>query len=212
MPSTIVHLGFAFLIAAAILTDHLDRRALLVVSVVIIIPEVDTLLGPFMDGAHRAVGHNLVFPALVTIVLAWDCWWRADSTLRKRCGEWGVQVSLATMVALFFAHLLLDWAHLEGINMFWPLYDSFYRIEGELYVTASGVTQTYVDLSEGDVGSVGTTADTHISNPVEPTAEPTEDPTVKNTIPFAATGWELYLVVTGLFVLGARRLQGEEPA
>ena len=64
MPSTVVHAGFALLLAAGLLGRYYDRRALAALFVVIVLPEVDSFLGPIMPGAHRTVGHNLVFPAV----------------------------------------------------------------------------------------------------------------------------------------------------
>ncbi|MFP4626629.1 MAG: hypothetical protein ACLFNI_08575, partial [Natronomonas sp.] len=75
--------------------------------------------------------------------------------------------------------------------------------------------QTFVDVGTDsetggtslDVGQGGTTADTHVSSPVDPSppAEP-EEP-VDRRAPVAVQGWQLYLVVVGAFTLVAKRIQ-----
>ena len=216
MPSTVVHAGFALLLAAGLLKGAYDRRALAVLLVIVVIPEADTLVGPWMDGAHRALLHTLTIPIAVGTWLYWDTCYRDPdrSWLRRRWGGWGVRVAWVGLFVHFFAHVLLDYAHLEGINAFYPIYDRFFRLEGELaFSTTEGIVQTFVEIRTDpetgerttDVGSVGTTADTHVANPVEPTDDPDGDDPI--LLPIAESGWQLYLAVTGLFVVLARRFQ-----
>jgi membrane-bound metal-dependent hydrolase YbcI (DUF457 family) len=125
VPSTVVHAGFALLLAAALLGDHYDRRALAVLLVVLVLPEVDSFLGPIMAGAHRTVGHNLVFPAVGALLLYYDIRVRDRSVLRDRLSDrlsdrW-IAVAWVAIFAHVFAHVALDWTHLDGVNAFWPL-------------------------------------------------------------------------------------------
>ncbi|ARS90001.1 metal-dependent hydrolase [Natrarchaeobaculum aegyptiacum] len=216
MPSTIVHAGFALLLAAGLLKGAFDRRALAVLLVIVVLPEADTLLGPWIDGAHRAVLHNLTIPIVAGVWLTWDTRLRARerSWIRRRWGAWGVRVAWVALFVHLFAHVLLDYAHLEGINAFYPLYDTFVRLEGKLYLSsADGIVQTFVEFQTDpttgettrDVGAVGTTADTHVANPVELSPEPEPDDPL--LVPIAESGWQLYLALSGLFVLVARRFQ-----
>ena len=222
MPSTIVHAGFALLLAAALLRGTLDRRVLAVLLVIVVAPEADALAGPWLDGAHRALLHTLLLPALAGGVLYWDTRVRDASRLRGRWGRRGVQLAWVALFAHVFAHALLDYTHLEGINPLYPVYDRFVTLEGELALsTTDGLVQTFVDLEFGggtervaaDVGATGTTADTHVDNPVEPDAavEDESPESVERIFPIADSGWQLYLLLTGLFVLVARRFQDRQP-
>ena len=221
MPSTVVHVAFAFAIAAALLGDYYDRRALGVVLVVLVAPELDTVAGLWLPGAHRALGHTVVVPAAVGILLAYDTLLREESALRGRVGDRGVHLAWVGLFVHLTAHLLLDYAHLDGINVFYPLVDRFVRLEGEAYLAGEGFVQTFVEIERGETGTTvdagggGTTADTHVSSPVDPgehlQSEDPEEP-VDRRFPIAVRGWQAYLVVLGLFTLAARWLQGERPA
>ncbi|MES3517948.1 MAG: metal-dependent hydrolase [Natronomonas sp.] len=216
MPSTVVHTAFALLIAAALL-DVVDRRVFAVVVVALLFPELDTVAGWYMDGAHRALLHNVVVTAIAAAVLYWETN-REESWLRDRVGDRGVWVGWVVLFAHTVAHLGLDWAHLEGINVFYPVYDRFFRLEGEMYLsTTEGLVQTFVEFEETtaadgtadvevDVGAGGTTADTHVGNPAEPSETPDDD-VVDRRFPIAVQGWQLYLIASSAFVLLARRLQ-----
>ncbi|WP_049928187.1 metal-dependent hydrolase [Halopiger goleimassiliensis] len=222
MPSTVVHAGVALLLAAGLLRGAYDRRVLALLLVVVALPEADALLGPVVDGAHRTVLHTLTIPLLVGVWLYWDTRLRDpdDSWLRGRWGGRGVRVAWVVLFVHVFAHLLLDYAHLEGINALYPAIDRFVRLEGELLLsTADGLVQTFVEFGTDpetgeqviDAGAVGTTEDTHVANPVELSEDPDSDDPI--LLPIAENGWELYLVLTGVFVVIARRFQDrrEEP-
>ncbi|CAI50487.1 YdjM family protein [Natronomonas pharaonis DSM 2160] len=213
MPSTVVHAAVAFLLAVGLLGRFYDRRALLVVLLVILFPELDTALGWVMDGAHRTVLHTMMLSVTAAAVLYWETV-RDGSWLRDRFGDYGIRVAWVALVAHTVAHIALDWSHLSGINFFWPLRDTFYALDGELYLSASdGVVQTFVDIEFGDetgaavdAGRTGTTADTHVGNPAQPSSA-LEDGPVDRRFPIAVGGWQLYLVCLGAFALVARRLQ-----
>ena len=221
MVSSVVHAGFGLLLAAGLLGDYYDRRALAVVLAIVVFPEIDTLLGPIMPGAHRTVGHNFVFPAAAAALLYYDTRIRGESLLRDRLSERWIAVAWVGLFVHAFAHVALDWAHLDGVNVLWPFHDRFYRLEGEILLsTADGFVQTFVDVQVDpetgsrrvDAGGSGTTETVHVNNPIEPRdpSEVTDEP-VDRRFPIANRGWRLYLLGLGLFALVARKLQGEEP-
>ena len=225
MPSTVVHAALAFVLAAALLGKYYDRKALLVVLVIVVLPELDTILGWWMSGAHRTVGHNIVFPAAAAFLLYYDTHVREESWLREQCedwgvgADWGVRVAWVGLYVHVFAHVLLDYAHLDGINVFWPLWDRFFNLDGELYLsTADGLVQTFVEIAEEgengtDVGETGTTEDVHVASPVDAAEDIQDEPDepVDRRFPIAVHGWQLYVVVLGAFTLAAKKLQGEPP-
>ena len=218
MPSTVVHAGFAVLLAAGLLEGAYDRRALAVVIVIMVLPEIDSFLGPVMPGAHRTVGHNFVLPAVLGGVLYYDTRVRSTSLLRERYADRGVRIAWVGVFVHFFAHLFLDWAHLEGVNVLWPLHDAFFRLDGELALsTTDGLVQTFVTVDidpatgapEVDAGGTGTTDDVHVDNPVQPDVPENlaDAEAIDRRFPIAQTGHWLYMIVIGLFTVGARHLQ-----
>ena len=219
MPSTVVHAAVGFTVAAGLLGTYYDRRALVVVLVALLIPETDTLAGWVMDGAHRALLHNYVFTALVGAGLYWDTV-REGSWLRGRFGARGLRLAWVALFVHAFAHMAFDWAHLDGINLLFPLHDQFFQLSGEAYLsTADGFVQTFVEVASDpetgrrsvDAGQGGTTNDTHVASPAQPTKDPQPGP-VDRRFPIAVQGWQLYLVGLGAFTLVAKQLQGPGPS
>ncbi|PHQ39181.1 hypothetical protein DJ69_07500 [Halorubrum persicum] len=229
MVSTVVHAGFALALAAGLLGDYYDRRALAVILAIVLSPEIDSFLGPLMSGAHRTVGHNLVVPAAAAALLYYDTRIRDRSVLRRRLADrfsersaerW-VAVAWAGLFVHVFAHVALDWVHLDGVNTFWPVRDRFYALSGEAFLSSTdGFVQTFVDVQTDpetgrrqlDAGGGGTTATVHVNNPVEPRdpRDVTDEP-VDRRFPVANAGWRLYLIGLGAFTLVARRLQSADP-
>lgn len=214
MPSTVVHVAVGFVLAVGLLGRGYDRRALAVVFGIVLLPEADTAAGWVLDGAHRALLHNVVLVAVVAGVLYWDTR-RDESWLLDRVGTDGIRILWVGLFVHVFAHLALDWSHLAGINLFYPLSDRFFHLDGEVYLsTVDGFVQTFVEVSTDpdtgqrtvEAGQGGTTRNTHVSSPVDPSEGP-ERGRVDRRAPIAVQGWQLYLVVTGAFVLVAKRLQ-----
>jgi membrane-bound metal-dependent hydrolase YbcI (DUF457 family) len=214
MPTSVVHAAVGFLLAVGLLGNYYDRRALAVVLAVVLFPELDSALGIVMDGAHRTVFHTLLTSVIAAGVVYWETN-RDNSRVRGRWGAYGVRVAWVAVFIHTFAHLGLDWAHLSGINIVWPLVDQFVTLEGELYLSSTeGVVQTFVDIAIDpetgqqtvDAGQGGTTANTHVSTPVQPSKDPQPGP-VDRRFPLAVGGWQLYFVVVGAFTLLARKFQ-----
>jgi hypothetical protein len=219
MPASTVHAALALVVAAGLLGRFYDRRALSVVLLIVVLPEIDTAFGWFMDGAHRTVLHNMVLPAVLAGVVYWETT-RDGSWIRGRWGARGVRIAWVGLFVHTFVHVSFDWAHLSGINLLWPLEDRFFALDGELALsTTEGVVQTFVEISEDpetggsviDAGQGGTRADTHVPNPAKPTDEPDPGP-VDRRFPIAVDGWQLYFLLTGLFALVAKRFQDPRPS
>ena len=210
MPSTLVHVGFAGLVGAALLREHFDRRSILIVMGLVAFIDLDTPLGLVMTGAHRTVLHTLWFPALLIGILLWDLRLREESALETRWGAWGVRTAWVSIFALVFAHVLLD-AFFNGVNLFWPLRDRFYDLSGKLvYSTQEGLVQTFVEFETTEDGGLtaagdtarGTTDDTHYYTGVDPGPDAPED--VDRRFPLAATGERFVLAATGYVVVALR--------
>ncbi|MDR9382007.1 MAG: metal-dependent hydrolase [Natronomonas sp.] len=214
MPSSVVHAALALLLAVGLLGRYYDRRALVVVLAIVLLPEVDTAIGWVMAGAHRTVLHTMMLSVVATPLLYWETT-RDGSSIRGRWGERGVRIAWVGLFVHTFAHVALDWSHLAGINVFWPFADRFYTLDGELYLSATeGFVQTFVEISRNpetgssviDAGRGGTRVETHVSNPAQPSPDPEPGP-VDRRFPIAVGGWQLYVVLTGAFALAAKRLQ-----
>ena len=208
MPSTLVHVALGGLLGAALLGDAFDRRAIAVVMTVAAIPDLDTILGIWVPGAHRAVLHTMIWPVLLGVVLAWDTGLRPRSALRRRAGDRAVRVAWVTLCALLFAHVLYDGVA-NGVNLLWPVHDRFYDCSGELLVsTDRGIVQSFIEFG-ADGGMIeGTTANTHYYTGVDPTrgAEPDD---VERVFHIVQSGERLLLTVAGFAAVGYRLLGGD---
>lgn len=209
MPSTVVHVGLAALIAAALLRDHFDTRSLVIVMATTAFLDIDTILGMWIEGGHRAILHNIWIPVVLTVLLAWDTRVRPQSILRARYGDWGVRTAWVSIVAITFAHILLD-AFYNGVNLFWPLHDQFYDLSGHLWITDQrGLVQTFVTIEFVDglpriseETAIGSTSDVHYRTGVDP--GPDADPDTERIFPIAESGELFIIAVTGYLVAGYR--------
>ncbi|WP_049935742.1 metal-dependent hydrolase [Haloplanus natans] len=200
MPSTVVHLGVGAVVAAALLGDEFDRRAVAVVLAATAVPDVDTFAGLYMEGAHRALLHTLVLPVAAGTILAYDTRIRPVSRLHGRWGPRGVRVAWVALAGLLIGGILPD-LMTNGVNAFYPFYDRFLTVDGELLLSNQrGVVQTFVDLS---AQPERTTENTHYWTGVDPTRG--EEPTnVERIFPVVRSGFQLLVIVLGAFTLGAR--------
>jgi len=200
MPSTVVHLAVGAVVAAALLGDEFDRRSVAVVLAATAVPDIDTFAGLYMQGAHRALLHTLVLPAVAGAVLTYDTRVRAASRLHARWGPRGIRVAWVALAALLLGGILPD-LMTNGVNAFYPLYDRFLTVDGELLLSNQrGVVQTFVDLS---ADPERTTQNTHYWTGVDPSAG-AEPENVERVFPVVRSGFQLLVVVLGAFTLGAR--------
>ncbi|WP_255195437.1 metal-dependent hydrolase [Halorarius litoreus] len=216
MPSTVVHVAFALLIAAGVLGSAYDKRALLVVGAVAIVPDLDVFVSLVVESTHRAAFHTLFLPLAGALAVYYDTRVRDTSWLRGHYGSWGVQVAWASLAGFTFAGIGLDLFTAQGVNVLYPVYDQFVSLDGRAgYSSTQGLFQTFVDVADGggnapsvDVGQRGSTREVHVGSGVDP-SKGKEPAGVKRTFPIAYRGWHLTLIVAGLLVTWVR-LRGTE--
>lgn len=205
MPSTLVHVAFGGLVAAALLGPAFGKRAVAVVLVAVAIPDLDTFLGLWVVGGHRSILHTLVFPLVLGGVLAWETR-RRDSRIRSRWGDDGVRTAWVAIVALTVAGIGLD-LFSNGVNVLYPIHDQFIALNGEaLLSTERGFVQTFIEFGSEEPAAgtgVGTTNTTHYETGVDPStgAEPKD---VERVFPLVRSGSQALLVLTSAGVLIAR--------
>jgi hypothetical protein len=206
MPSTVVHVGFALLIAAAVLGAGFDRRAAVVVASLAVLPDLDTFIGLVATGAHRAYLHNLVLPFVALAAVVWDA--RRRGYLGARYGDEAYRLALVGVVAGWLVAGVLVDGFYNGVNLLFPLHDEFIDLSGHLYLSDQrGVVQTFVSFDGWNVAAedtVGTTADTHYYTGVDPGPDAPENP--ERVFPVFDTGTLAVVAVTG-YAVAAYRLR-----
>lgn len=213
MPSTVVHVAFALLLAAGILGSAYDKRALLVVGTVAAVPDLDVFVGLFLESTHRAAFHTLLVPLLLAGLLYYDTRIADGSWVRDRYGSWGVQVGWASITGYALAGIGLDLFTPHGVNVLYPAYDQFVSLNGRVgYSTVDGVFQTFVNVTDGsstgggrsvDVGQRGSTRDVHVGTGFDP-GKGREEPGVERIFPIAYRGWQLTLILASVLVTWVR--------
>lgn len=206
MPSTVVHLSIAALLAAALLAEAFDARALAAVLAVTAFPELDTFLGFAIRGAHRAALHNLLVPFLLAALIAYDL--RREESLLRRRGPRAVRVAWVCVAAYLLAAIGPD-LFFNGVNLLYPLHDRFYELSGNLLLSDQrGFVQTIWEPPAPDAAgrsgsAVGTTENVHYSTGVDPSPG-TEPADVERIFPIARGGLQVLLVLTALVVASVR--------
>ncbi len=200
MPSVVVHVAFAGLLATALLGEEFDPRAILVVMVACALVDLDTFVGIYVPGTHRAAFHNVFVVTIPGLLLLWDGRLRETSVVRTRFGQYGYRVAWLSLVAVLAAHVSLD-AFFNGVNVFWPVHDRFYDFSGRMLLTDQrGLVQTFLELETtadgtptvADSAVRGTTDDTHYATGFDPTrGDP--GPDTERIFPVASSG-ELFVV------------------
>jgi inner membrane protein len=207
MPSTIVHIAFAGLIAAALLGRSFDRNSILLVLGAVAVIDLDSFI-PLVTGfGHRAIFHNLLIPLVASGLVLGDVYVREESYLLDRWGRWGFRVAWVTILCYAVAGVLLDMT--DGVvNLLWPVHDQFYTLSGKIELSDQrGIVQTFIEWSDGGAPTpeaVGSTDDINITTGVDPgePTEPEEDP--ERVFPVIGATWELLLFLTGTFVTAMR--------
>lgn len=205
MPSTVVHLALAGLLAAALLGDQFSRRAVGAVLLVTILPDFDVFTSLVVAGTHRAAFHTLLIPMAAAALLWYDTHRSEGSWLHTRFGAGSARVAWVAIAAYAFAGIGLD-MFTDGANVFYPLHDQFYRINGKFILsTQRGIVQTFVEMgAQGvDTGAMGSTKTVHVSSGVDPTRGK-EPENVDRVFPIVRAGWHLLLLLSSIAVLAVR--------
>ena len=208
MPSLVVHYAFVGLLAATVLGAAFDRRSLALSLVVVTVPDIDAFIGLVSPVGHRAATTNLVIPAVVGALVAVDLYAREASAIRQRWGAYGVRVAWFCVVVYAVGHVFMD-TITGGANLFWPLYDQFYRLSGRLELSSQrGIVQTFVDVggSGPTLDAMGDSSEVQMSTGVDPNpqAEGTSDEPVDRVFPIVRSAWQLFLLVFGTLGTAAR--------
>jgi hypothetical protein len=209
MASTVVHLAFAGMIAAALLGAAFDRRALLLVFAATAVPDLDSFLPLLSLGGHRAALHTLLLPLGLALVLVVDTVGRDRSALRARWGARGVRIAWVSIVCMAVAGIGLDLFTPGGANPLWPLHDQFYVIDGRLELSSRrGIVQTFLEWGNGGgprPTALGSTEDVTVTTGVDPGPGATgDDGRVDRIFPIARSGAQLLLLLVGTAVTIAR--------
>lgn len=200
MPSTLVHVAVAGLVGVALLREDFTPRALAVVLVATAFIDSDAFVGLYLGGAHRSLFHTLLLPLLLVALVAYDSR-RTESLLRRRWGDHGVRVAWVAIAGVTFGGIFPD-LFTNGVNAFYPLYDTFYTVNGRALVsTQRGFVQTFVEFSPTEPRP--TTETLHYSTGVDPQPGQEQGP-VERVFPLAMAGWQLMLITLGGFVMGTR--------
>ncbi len=215
MPSTLVHVSLAALLAAALLADRFRARTLAVVCLAVVVVDLDVFVGWVVTGAHRAAFHTLLWPAVAGVAVAYDTVVRDRSALVGRLGADAPRVAWATVAAVVLAGIGPDLAT-NGANLLYPLHDQFYAFDGKLQLSSTrGVVQTFVEDA-----SRGSTEQTQYYTGVDPDPstgggeEVGGESAPERIFPLVGSGLELLLVATSAVVVAVRLrdADGEEPA
>ena len=208
MPSTLVHMALAALVAAALLREAFDARSLVLVVGLTALADLDAFASLVMAGAHRTVLHTLLVPALLAGLVIVDTRYREQSTLRRAWNGRGPRVAGVAILAFGVSAIGLD-LFTNGVNVLWPVVDQFYVLDGKLVLsTKHGVVQTFVNLDPptGSVPapeSIGNTSTVHLGTGVDPKPGP-EPKDVERIFPVVRTGWQALVLGLGVLVPAVR--------
>ena len=212
MAPTLVAASVGVLLAAALLGPAFDRRSVAIVVLAAVAPSLDAALSLVVHGATNAAFHTLVLPGLAAIAVYWDVSLRESSWIRDRWGWQGVRTAWVAIAAYAVVGIGLALFVGEGANLFYPIHDRFYAVDGRLLLSSdTGVEQTYLTL--GDPGSPaldspGTTADHHVASWINPTPGTGLERGVDRRIALVEAGWQVALVAAAAVVLAVRGREG----
>jgi hypothetical protein len=209
MPSTLVAAALAGLLAAALLEEQFDARAVAVVVGAGVAPDLDAFAGLVVEGLHNALLHNLFVPGLAAALLVWDTRYRAESWVLDRYGVRGVRIAWVAIAAYLVPGILLDLLNVESAAPLWPLHDQFYSVIGKFEVNnKQGIVFTFVQPSlDGGPLFPGAERGTVAGEYVVPSfLNPAEGPDqgLERVFFAVSSGWQLLVILASATVLVAR--------
>lgn len=212
MPPTLYNVALGVLVGLALLGAAFDRRSILVVAVAAALSDADAVVSLLVDGATNAAFHTVFIPLVVGTAVLWDTMFAEHSRIMDRFGWWGARTAWVALAAWVFAGILPDLASESGVNLFYPLHDQFYSVDGAFYYsTEDGIVQSYIGLGDDHliaVDRLGTTAEHHVPSWINPTGERGLDLGADRRLSLVETGWQLVVVATAAAALVVRSWEG----
>ena len=217
MAPTLVSAAVGALLAAALLGDAFDRRAVAVVVAAAALPSLDAVASLAVPGATNALLHAVWAPLLVGGLLYWDASLRAASALRGRFGRRGVRVAWVALVSYLVAGTGAALFAGEGAALLYPLEDARYVVRGRLvFSTQEGVVQTFLALgAEGPgilpIASVDGAVADPVASWVNPDGRPGFDPSADREFRLVDGGYQLVVVAAAAATLAVRFRRDGDP-
>lgn len=199
MPTSLFHVAIGLLIGIAILGDEWDKRALSAITVVVLLPDLDSVLSLWFPGAHRSYLHNVfvfLVPAAALLTL------QGFGRLKRFQGRWpnAIKVCWVALLTLAVAGIGLD-AVASGVNLFFPVHDQYYQLQGNvMYSSQHGLKQTLTDVERTKLGSTQTV---YYASGIDPVPGP-EPQRVERTFPIFENTLQLMLSLTVFGIVGYR--------
>lgn len=209
MVSTLVAAALAGLLAAALLEDEFDARAVAVVVGAGVFPDLDAFAALAVEGLHNALLHNVFVPGIAATLLVWDTRYRDDSWLRGRYGARGIRIAWVALAAYVVPGIMLDLLNVESAAPLWPLHDQFYSVVGRFEVNnKQGIVFTFVQPTlDGGPLFPGSRRGSVSDGYVVPTfLNPAEGPDegIERVFFAVSSGWQLLLLLASATVLTVR--------
>ncbi|MHB9286232.1 metal-dependent hydrolase [Halobacteriales archaeon Cl-PHB] len=204
MASTVVHLAFAGMVAAALLGEAFDRRSLAVVLAVTAVPDLDSFLPLVSSVGHRAALHTLLIPVGLGVALWYDVRFRPQSVVRDRWGRRGVRIAWVSLLSYAVAGIGIDLFSTGGANALYPVVDQFYIVQGKLELSSKrGIVQTFVEWGQGGVApaptELGSSENVTVTTGIDPGPQP-QAGSPDRIFPIARAGWQLHILLVGTAV------------
>lgn len=210
MPSMIVHISLAAVIACALIPiDKFSFRSLIIVILSVAIIDSDAFAFVIKEGLHRALFHNLILPTFLLLTVLYVLHIDSRKVIVENFDTAHVTfLCVTTYIAVIFAGIGLDFAD-TGVNLFWPFHDHFYTLDGRFIVSSEeGVVQTFVNspfeiLSDGSSGTPKDTDNFVYNTPVNPNSGGSSE----RIFPIAYKGWQVIIILTSIVTVSAKIIQ-----
>ncbi|TKX73108.1 hypothetical protein EXE46_14930 [Halorubrum sp. GN11_10-6_MGM] len=212
MAPTLVSAAVGALLAAALLGNAFDRRAVAIVVGAALLPGLDAAASLAVPGATNALFHAVWLPLVAGGLLYWDTVRRpADASwIRARGGGRAVRVAWVALASFVVAGIGSALFAGEGAALLYPLEDARYVVRGRLgFSTREGVVQTFLTFGGDDPGvlplrSVGGAVSDPVTSWVNPDGQPGFDPDADRAFRLVDGGWQLVVGAAAAATLAVR--------